>query len=158
MFFFHSLHPKRENIDHNLSKLLQGVSTRNLSYNTKGSTLPRHTPPLYSKPRLQKPTYRLESISGEDQFVFTDDTIPLNSGSNLLQHIQPKRDKRKRKIPSFWSQRAHQSWKPTPPRKKRQPRTADSIPVSVKGLIAEANAGVDQCGATMDRQKIVIRI
>lgn len=25
MFFFHSLHPKRENIDHNLSKLLQGV-------------------------------------------------------------------------------------------------------------------------------------
>lgn len=101
MFFFHSLHPKRENIDHNLSRLLQGVSTRNLSYNTKGSTLPWHTPPLYSKPWLQKPTYRLESISGEDQFVFTDDTIPLNSGRNLLQHIQPKRDKRKRKIPSF---------------------------------------------------------
>lgn len=43
-------------------------------------------------------------------------------------------------------------------RKDRPSHTANSIPVPIKGLIAEANAGVDQCGATMNRQKIVVRI
>lgn len=46
-----------------------------------------------------------------------------------------------------------------PPRQKvKQSYDKDSIPVSIKGLIAEANAGVDQCWATINREKVFIGI
>lgn len=48
-------------------------------------------PPLPQSHWLPKSTYRLKSISSKYQFVFTDDTVPLNSAGNLLQHFQPER-------------------------------------------------------------------
>lgn len=64
----------------------------------------------------------------------------------------------KGKKKSFWSQRAHHSWKTTPARKERQPHAKACVPVSIQGLIAEANAGVDQRGTTMNGQEILVGI
>lgn len=158
MFSFHSLLP-REKASTIISQSFCWVSTRNQWNNTRGSRSPRHTPPLLqSKPWLwnQLTDWRAfrARISLSSQMtlsLWTREAICC-SISNL------KETKTWGKIPSFWSQRVHQSSKPTPPRKKRQCHNIDSIPVSIKGLIAEANARVDQRGATMNRQKIVIWI
>lgn len=157
MFPPHSVPPERGNFNHKPSKLLQGTNTKSPSTVSKGSSLPKHTPPLCSKPWPLKSTYRLESIPGEDEFVLAADAIPLNSGSNLLQHIQPKRDKRGKnlfEVKEFTSP----GKQPRQGRTDRQPPAEGCVPVSVQGLIAEANAGVDQRGATVNGQEILVGI
>lgn len=113
--FTRCLPPERGNISDNPSELLQGTGTRSRSSAAIYPVYPGTHPPLHSKPWSLKPTYRLESISGEHEFVLAADAIPLNSGSNLLQHIQPERDKRKGKKIFFPKSKS------SPVRKKNDP-------------------------------------
>lgn len=94
---------------------------------------------------LLKLTYRLESISGKYQFVFTDDTVPLNSVGNLLQHFQPKRRDRIKQSLSLWSHRVYHPWKKRLPAKRQNNPTIriqylcpsrDSLPKVMQELIS----------------------
>lgn len=61
-------------------------------------------------------------------------------------------------FPSAVSEFAILKKKYCPSKSQAQAHSHDSIPVSIKGLIAKANAGVDQGRTTLNGQKILVWI
>lgn len=161
MLCFCSLSLNRANSAHNLQLTLsfswQKYPELTKCY-AKVLVYPKAQSPLPQSQQLLKLTYGLESLSGKYQFVFTDDTVPLDSAGNLLQHFQPERRNKIKRSLFLGSRRVHNHWKVLPTKSETKSRTKDSIPVSIKGFIAEANAGVDQCWTTVNREKIFVWI
>lgn len=76
-------------------------------------TDPSPPPPPHSE-RLPKLTHSLKSVSSKSQFVCTDDTVPLNSVGNLLQHFQPERRDKTEYSLSLRNRSAHDRWNRPP--------------------------------------------